>query len=127
MQTSSDGLESIKAVSDLSAARGKTVKLSTNDATIVTAAADVPYGVVVEEAANAGEATIALCAAHGECKVLLSGTVAKGAYLQQTAAADAVTDAGTGTRVLFAQALESGVTGEWIRARLMRPESIAGA
>lgn len=84
------------------------------------ASATVPHkGIVLQGALTTGKATIALESFHEPVFVKVTGTVTQGDYLQQSTDGSYVVDAGSGSRVLGAVALEAGVSGDLIRAALI--------
>jgi hypothetical protein len=103
---------------DYSAKRGYLVDLASDTATISTSATTVAKGVIVEpNDTTAGYATekvgvAILGAIKGTVPMRLSGTVVKGAFVQQSTDGTVVTDAASGARVIVGVALESGVSGE---------------
>jgi hypothetical protein len=104
---------------DYTAKKGYLVDLASDTATITSHATTVvPKGVIVEpNDSTAGYATelvgvAILGAVKGTVPMRLSGTVTKGAYVQQASDGTIVTDATTGARVIVGVALQSGVSGE---------------
>jgi hypothetical protein len=87
-----------------------------------------PFGVIVHGTNTDERASIALCAGglSGTVKLKLSAAVtAVGQELQVENTATVSPDAGTGSRTLVAQALETGVEGEMIEAVLFRPVALS--
>lgn len=99
-------------------------------ATLIDAATDLPFGVLLEGAAATGKSSIAVGSGgfRGAVRVKLGatpGTVKAGTLLQLNADGTAKADAGSGQRVVVAQALESGAASELIAAVLFKPVSYA--
>ena len=116
---------SLTPAADYTTKKGYTVTFSSDTATVSNSATVVASGVITEgNETTAGYATekvsVAMIGAGGTAYVRLSGTVTKGAYIQQSTDGTCVTDAGSGNRVIVGTALESGVTGENIRVALGR-------
>lgn len=98
---------------------GYAVNASSGKAVLVTAATDLPIGVIRRGGASGALSDIALA---GEIvPVKLSGNVTKGAHLQIAADGTFVTNAGSGARVLAAIALETGVSGDQVDALIITP------
>lgn len=93
---------------------------------VVSSTTDVPFGVLVDGGATTGKSTVAIAAGGfaGTVRVKLGsspGTVLMGTNLQVNADGTAKADALTGTRVVFAQAMEAGAANELIEAVLFKP------
>jgi len=102
---------------------------ATEKAALIDATTDLPFGVILEGATTAGKSAIAAAAGgfKGTVRVKLGaapGTVRAGVLLQTNNDGTVRADAGTGARVLTAQALESGAAGELIEAVLFKPISL---
>jgi hypothetical protein len=98
---------------------GLAVKPSSGKAALVTAATDIPIGVIVAGQATTGRSTVALPGSIAQ--VLLAGTVAENALLQTDGNAAFVTNAGSGNRVIFAIARQAGISGDLIEALIISP------
>lgn len=97
-------------------------------ANLIDAAADIPFGAIVEGGGAGGRTSIAVSAGgfRGTVRLRLSaapGTVRAGTLLQTSNDGTVKADAGTGARVVAAQALESGQANELIEAVLFKPIS----
>jgi hypothetical protein len=102
---------------------------ATEKASLIDATADLPFGVILEGATTSGKSAIAVAAGGFKGTVRLKlgttpGTVKAGVLLQTNNDGTVRADAGTGARVLTAQALESGAAGELIEAVLFKPISL---
>jgi hypothetical protein len=102
---------------------------ATEKATLIDATTDVPFGAVLEGATLTGKSSVAVAAGgyRGTVRLKLDaapGTVKTGTLLQTTATGTVKADAGSGSRVLVAQALESGNANELIEAILFKPISL---
>ena len=76
---------------------------------------------IVDGETTSGLSSVALMNFGGTVRVKLSGQVAKLAKLQLASDGTVVTDATTGARVIVAQALEAGVSGDLIEAAFYGP------
>lgn len=126
-----EALISCTTVEDLTGKEGFAVTIDANElAELVDNAADLPFGIVTEGAATGEQATVAAIAGGFEGTLLLKlaaspGTVKLGTTLQITAAGSFAADAGTGSRVVCAQALQSGAANEMIEAIVFRPVALS--
>jgi hypothetical protein len=100
---------------------GYFVETSSGNAAVSNAATDLPTGVIVDGETTSGLSSVALMNFGGTVRVKLSGQVAKLAKLQLASDGTVVTDATTGARVIVAQALEAGVSGDLIEAAFYGP------
>lgn len=121
MKIKDNAIVAITPASDHSEKEGYFVETSSGSAEVVNAATDLPTGVIVDGEVAAGKDSVALMNFAGTVHVKLSGTVAALAKLQLAADGTVITDAGTGARVVVAQALEAGVSGDKIEAALYGP------
>lgn len=116
---------------DQTGKHGFFVKASDNNkVAIVSAATDVPLGLIIYgESNNAGNEKSAIAipgGLAGTYRVKLSGAVTViGTALQLTDDGSVVADAGTGTRVIVAKALETGAADELIEAVLIEPQVLS--
>jgi hypothetical protein len=125
-----NGVLALTPTADHSGKEGFAVNASSGNAALVSAATDIPLGVILEGATTSKKDAVALCdgALAGTVKVKLDGTpgtVALGTYLVITATGTFKADPGTGARVRAARALESGAANELIEAVLVKPESLS--
>lgn len=102
---------------------------ATEKAALIDATTDLPFGAILEGASATGKSSIAVAAGgfRGTVRLKLDatpGTVKTGTLLQTTATGTVKADAGSGSRVLIAQALESGNADELIEAILFKPISL---
>ena len=108
---------------------GFAVKVSSGKAALVTGATDIPIGVILDGEDTAGNSSVAVCELPGgTVRVKLDGTpgtVAVGTYLTITATGTFKADAGSGSRVQCARALQSGAANELIEAILFKPASLS--
>ena len=93
------------------------------------ATTDLPFGAILEGAGTTSKSSIAVAAGgfRGTVRLKLDatpGTVKTGTLLQTTATGTVKADAGSGSRVLIAQALEAGNANELIEAVLFKPISL---
>ena len=98
----------------------------TEKATLIDATTDVPFGVILEGAGATGKTSIGVAAGGFKGTVRLKlgatpGTVKAGTVLQTNNDGTVKADAGSGSRVLVGQALESGAANELIEAVLFKP------
>lgn len=99
---------------------------ATEKATLIDAVTDLPLGVILEGSTTSGRSSVAVLSGgfRGTVRLKLDatpGTVKTGTWLQTTATGTVKADAGSGSRVLVAQALESGSANELIEAVLFKP------
>jgi hypothetical protein len=122
-----NAIVTLTPAADLTGKEGYFVRAdSAEKAALIDSATDLPLGVVLEGATTAGKCSVAVAAGgfRGTVRLKLDaapGTVKTGAWLQTTASGTAKADAGSGSRVLAAQALESGAANELIEAALFKP------
>ncbi|MFH0907187.1 MAG: hypothetical protein V1929_00290 [bacterium] len=116
-----NAIVAITPATDHSTKEGYFVETSSGNAEVCNAATDLPTGVIVDGEVAAGKDSVALMNYAGTVHAKLSGTVAALAKLQLAADGTLVTDAGSGARVLVAQALEAGVSGDLIEVALYGP------
>lgn len=115
-------LQTVTSAADFTDKEGYAVEVAAGAVTIINAATDVPFGVITYGTTVGGHNCIALPGNVVRVKLdTTPGTVVMGTKLQVTAAGKAIADAGTGARVVYAQALESGAANELIIARLLEP------
>jgi len=108
--------------------RGFFVKLSSGLAALVSAATDVPYGVILDGENTDGNDAIAISVGNvGSVRVKVAGSVTKGGLGQLTSTGEVIADAGTGARVLVCVFLEAGSDDELVEAILIKPVSIGNA
>lgn len=121
-------LLALTPTADHTGKEGYAVKNSSGSAALVSGATDTPIGVITDGSTTAGKDSVALPGYSGTVKVKLNGTPGTvNAFTYLTIAADGTfkADAGTGSRVRFAQALESGSADELIEARLLEPSALS--
>lgn len=117
---------SLTAAADYSTARGKAVTISSDTATLSASATVVAPGIILEEGASGAQVTVAILGAVGGTVLAkLSGTVTKGARMQQAADGTWVTDAATGARVVSLICLESGVSGDLVECATITPVTLS--
>lgn len=108
---------------------GYFVENSSGSAAIVNAATDIPIGVITEGGETTGKSAIAVPAFGGIVKVKVTdtspGTITLGTYLTVKSDGTVQADAGTGSRVRVARAVEAGAAGELIDAYLMEPVALS--
>lgn len=108
---------------------GYLVDVDANEkANLIDAAADIPFGAILEGGAVNGRSSIVVAAGGFKGTVRLKlgaspGTVKTGTLLQTNTDGTVKADAGSGTRVVTGQALESGQANELIEAILFKPIS----
>lgn len=96
------------------------------DVATINASASVHHdGIIIDGEATTGKSSVMVFPGTSPVKVRLSGSVTKGAKLQQASDGTFVTDAATGSRVLAGRALQTGVTGENIWALLFNPIALS--
>lgn len=116
-----NAIVAITPATDHSAKEGYFVENSSGSCEVSNAATDLPLGVIVDGETTSGKDSVALMNFKGTVHVKLGGNVAKHAKLQLSTDGTVVTDATSGARVLVAQALEAGSTGDLIEAALYGP------
>jgi hypothetical protein len=116
-----------EAAADLTGQVGRFVVLTAGTVALVSSTAHKPFGVLLTDG-KAGEiVTVAVGAGGlaGVIRVKLAASVGwPGTDLQLTADGRVQTDAGSGARIVVAQALESGAADELIEAVLFRPVTL---
>lgn len=118
---SNRGIKKFPTTTSLADKEGFFVKLNTGgNAVLVTAAADIPVGVIVE--AEETTVDVALLGSGATAHVKLSAAATPGARLALGSAGNAAPGA-TGNMV--AQALEAGASGDLIEAQLLTPVTVA--
>lgn len=125
-----NALIALTPAADQTGKEGYAVELSTGQASVCNATTDLPFGVITDGAATTGKSSVAVCAGGfaGTVRIKLGatpGTVNAGTLLQLNADGTANADAGSGSRVVFAQALESGAADELVEAVLFKPLSLS--
>jgi hypothetical protein len=107
---------------------GYAVKVASGKAALLTAATDMPIGVILDGENTDGKSSVAVCDAQsGTARVKLDGTpgtVVLGTYLAVTATGTFKADPGSGNRVVCARALETGSANELIEAAIFKPASL---
>ena len=102
---------------------------ATEKATLIDATTDLPFGVILEGSPTTGRSSVAVAAGGFKGTVRLKlgsapGAVKAGTILQTNNDGTVKADAGSGSRVLIGQALESGAANELIEAILFKPISL---
>lgn len=117
---------SLACAADYSAKKGYLVGHDGTTATVSASATTRAKGVIIE--ANKGtdytkeKVTVALLGSvEGTVPMSAGGTIAAGDWVQQDSDGQVVTDAGTGSRVIVGQALESAVSGDVIEVAPIAP------
>jgi CBS domain containing-hemolysin-like protein len=124
--TRDSAVVALTAAADYSAGRGKAVTISGDTATLSASATVVAPGIILEGAESGGTVTVAILGAvGGTVMAKLSGSVTKGARMQQSTDGTWVTDAATGSRVISLIALETGVSGDLIEAATLTPVTLS--
>jgi hypothetical protein len=122
------GIIALTPTADQSSSRGLFVEASSGSAAICNAAADLPIGVIVDGAPTTGKSSIAV-APGLIVKVKVTGTspgtIALGTYLTLKNDGTVQADAGSGSRVQVARALEAGAANELIEAVLLPPLTLS--
>lgn len=107
---------------DHSAKEGYFIVLTAGLPVVSASASDVPFGILIDGEAANGVDSVGVCGGNlPTVRVKLSGSVSKGQTLQLHTNGSAVVDAGAGARVVVAQALEDGVSGDLIEAVILTP------
>lgn len=120
----------LAANEDHTGKEGCVVKALNGKAALITnGASDQPFGVILDGGTTAGKSSVAVCdACSGTVRIKLDatpGTVVLGTYLVPTNTGTVKADPGTGTRMVFARALEAGSANELIEALLFHPIAAA--
>ena len=116
-----------KAAYDLTGKVGHFTLLTSTPLVELWSENNIVFGVLMTDGKAGENVTVALSAGGlaGTVRVRLAATVTYASqYLQITADGRVVPDTGSGDRILVAQALETGVTGELIEAVLFRPVTL---
>jgi hypothetical protein len=122
MQVKTNAILSLKPTADHTEKDGHFVKHAGGEAALVSNAADVPIGVILDGETVDGRDSVAIAGGFaGTCLVKLSGNVAVFADLQLAADGSVVTDSGAGARVIVAKAMQAGTNGELIEAVIFKP------
>lgn len=126
MKVRDNALINLTPATDCTEKEGYGVTISGDTATLGASATTVAPGIIVEGGTVAQGVSVAILGAFkGTINAKLSGSVTKGARLQQHTDGSWVTDAGTGGRVVSLIALESGVSGDLIEAAPITPVSLS--
>jgi hypothetical protein len=125
-----DQIIPLTPTADHSALEGHFVKNSSGSAALIAAATEIPVGVIVDGEPANGKDSVALQGFAGVVTVKLAatpGTVNPFTVLtlDGTTLGAVRADPGTGNRVQVAIALQAGVAGELIQARLIQPVSLS--
>jgi hypothetical protein len=111
---------------DCTEKQGYGVTISGDTATLGASATVVAAGIITEGGTTSEGVSVAILGAFkGTVHAKLSGTVTKGARLQQHTDGSWVTDAASGARVVSLIALESGVSGDLIEAATITPVTLS--
>lgn len=95
------------------AKEGYLVTFSGDTATLSASASVPASGVILNGEATTSRDTIAILGCHNEAvHMKASGTITKGAFVQQHTDGSVITDAATGARVVVGVAAESAVSGD---------------
>ena len=122
----SSAVVALTAAADYSADRGKSVTISGDTATRSASATVVAPGIILEGDVSGGVVQVGILGAiGGTVPAKLSGSVTKGARMQQHTDGTWRTDAGSGGRVVSLVALETGVSGDIIEAAPLTPVSLS--
>jgi hypothetical protein len=128
MKTARDNaIIALTPAADYTAKKGYTGTFSSDTFTISTSNTTPATGVILDgNETAAGYATEKVSVAiigsvKGTIPMRASGTITKGARVQQSTDGTIITDAGTGARVVIGVALESAVTGENIEVAPIGP------
>lgn len=126
LYTRAAAIIALTGATDLSSARGYTVTISGDVATLSASASVPATGVVLEGRPTTDQSTVAILGAgHGTVLLKSSGAITKGARIQQAADGTVVTDAGTGARVVIGVALETAASGDLFEAALIGPLTLS--
>lgn len=126
MKVRDNAIIHLTPAADYTEREGYGVTISGDTATLGASATTVAPGIITEGGTVAQGVSVAILgAAKGTVAAKLSGTVTKGARLQQHTDGSWVTDAGSGGRVLSLVALESGVSGDLIECAPITPVSLS--
>ena len=107
---------------DHSEKEGYFVILAAGLPVVISAASDVPFGILIDGEEADGVDSIGVCGGNlPTVRVKLSGPVSIGNTLQLHTDGSAVVDAGIGARVVVGRALEDGVSGDLIEAVILTP------
>lgn len=124
-----EGIIPLTPTADHTGKEGYFVENSSGSAAICNAATDIPLGVITEGQPTTGKSSIALPCVGRTVKVKVTsdtpGTIALGTYLTVKADGTVQADAGSGSRVRVARALEAGAAGELIEAYLLEPTALS--
>ena len=105
---------------------GYLVTIASDVASLSASATVVATGVILEGRATTGQSGVGILGAlSGTVRLKLSGTVTKGARVQQGTDGSVVTDAASGARVVVGVALESGVSGDLIEVATFTPVTLS--
>jgi hypothetical protein len=121
MVVKANAIVAMTPAADHSTKQGYFVSNSSGSAAIVSSATALPMGVILDGETTSGKDSVALMNFGGTVHVKLSGTVSANDKLQLAADGTVVVDAASSARVLVAQALEAGVSGDLIEAALYGP------
>lgn len=122
------GVVALVPTADQSLLRGYFVENSSGSAAVCNAATDLPIGVIVDGQPTTGRSSIAVSpglVVPVKVTGTSPGTINLGTYLTLKNDGTVQADAGTGSRVQVARALESGAAGEIISAVLLNPIALS--
>lgn len=111
---------SLLSAADYSAKKGYLVGHDGTTATVSSSATTRAKGVILE--ASTTRVTIGLLGSiEGTVPMCAGGAISAGDWVQQDSDGQVLTDAGSGSRVIVGQALESGVAGDIIEVAPIAP------
>jgi hypothetical protein len=117
-----EAIIALTPAADHSEKEGYFINLTAGVPVVCSAVTDVPFGVLIDGEEANGVDSVGVCGGNlPTILVKLSGSVSKGQTLQLHSDGSCVVDAGSGARVVVAQALEDGVSGDLIEAVILTP------
>ena len=121
-----DAIYPFTPAADQSAKRGYLVTVSEDTATLSASASTMADGIILEGADTDGESIVGMLSGlRSPVMGKLGGSVTKGDLLAQHTDGTMITDAGSGARVLVAQAMETGVAGDLIEIVCFKPITLS--
>lgn len=122
---------SLTPAADYTAKEGYLVTVAAGVATVSSSATTKAVGVITEPnltAAGYASEKVTVHMLGGQCGTLhmrAGGTIAQGAFVQQSTDGTVVTDAGSGARVLVGIAMESAVSGDLFEVAPLAPLTLS--
>ncbi len=126
LTTRTNGIIPLTPAADQTAKLGYAVDVSGDTATVSSSATTAVLGLILEGGDTDEQSSVGILGAIcGTVRLKASGTITKGARVQQAADGTVVTDAGSGSRVVIGVALEDAVSGDLFEVATHVPLSLS--